>query len=101
MNSQVSVDREKLAAFCRANGIFKLSIFGSALREDCRPDSDIDVLVEFSPDCVPGLFAYADMELSLKPVRGSLWTGVRSQSRRLATLGEHDRPRSAHLGHQR
>jgi predicted nucleotidyltransferase len=40
----VSIDREKLAAFFRANGIVKLSIFGSALREDFRPDSDIDVL---------------------------------------------------------
>ena len=70
MNSQVSIDREKLAAFCRANGIVKLSIFGSALREDFRPDSDIDVLVEFSPDRIPGLFAYADMELSLPPLFG-------------------------------
>ncbi len=70
MNAQVSVDREKLAAFCRANGIVKLSIFGSALRDDFRPDSDIDVLVEFSPDRIPGLFAFADMELSLPPLFG-------------------------------
>ena len=70
MNAQVSVDREKLAAFCRANGIVKLSVFGSALRDDFRPDSDIDVLVEFSPDRTPGLFAYADMELSLPPLFG-------------------------------
>ena len=70
MNAQVSVDRERLAAFCRAHGIVKLSVFGSALRDDFRPDSDIDVLVEFSPDRIPGLFAYADMELSLPALFG-------------------------------
>ena len=70
MNARVSVDREKLAAFCRPNGIVKLSVFGSALRDDFRPDSDIDVLVEFSPDRIPGLFAYAAMELSLPAVFG-------------------------------
>ena len=67
MNAQVSVDREKLVEFCRANGIVKLSVFGSALRDAFRSDSDIDVLVEGSRDRTPGLFAYADMELSLPP----------------------------------
>ena len=70
VNAQVSFDREKLAEFCRINGIVKLSIFGSALRDDFRPDSDIDVLVEFSPDRIPGLFAYAGMEMSLPPLFG-------------------------------
>ena len=41
--------------FCRRNGIRKLAVFGSALRHDFRPDSDLDVLVEFQPGAVPGL----------------------------------------------
>ncbi len=70
MNTRVSVDREKLAEFCRTNGIAKLSVFGSALRDDFRPDSDIDVLVEFSHGRTPGLFAYAAMEMSLPSLFG-------------------------------
>ena len=49
MNPQVVVSHDRLAAVCRANGIRRLAIFGSALREDFGPDSDIDVLVEFEP----------------------------------------------------
>ena len=70
MNPRVSVDREKLAEFCRTNGIAKLSVFGSALRDDFRPDSDIDVLVEFFPGRIPGLFAYAGMEMRLPSLFG-------------------------------
>ena len=70
VNAQVSFDREKLADFCRNNGIVKLSIFRSAPRDDFRPDSDIDVLVECSPDRIPGLFAYAAMEMSLPHLFG-------------------------------
>lgn len=70
MNHQVSIDREGLAEFCRANEIVRPSIFGSALRDDFGPDSDIDVLVEFSPDRIPGLFAYAGMEMTLPPLFG-------------------------------
>ena len=57
MNSQVSISRDALAAFCHEHGIKRLSIFGSALREDFGPESDIDVLVEFEPDRIPGLLA--------------------------------------------
>lgn len=58
----ISIDREKLAAFCRERGIRKLSLFGSVLREDFSPDSDVDVLVEFLPGKTPGLafFGYGD-----------------------------------------
>lgn len=44
------ISKDKVAEFCKDNQIRKLSLFGSALREDFRPDSDIDVLVEFEPD---------------------------------------------------
>jgi len=48
-----------LADFCRRNRIRKLAIFGSAIRSDFRPDSDLDVLVEFEPGAVPGLAFFA------------------------------------------
>ena len=65
MNSQVSIPRDALATFCRKHGIRRLSIFGSALREDFGPESDVDVLVEFEEGRVPGLFGFAGMELEL------------------------------------
>ena len=65
MNPQVSIPREQLAAFCQENGIKRLAIYGSALREDFGPGSDIDVLVEFEPDRIPGLLGVAGMEIEL------------------------------------
>ena len=65
MNAQVSVSSDALAAFCREHGIRRLSVFGSALREDFGPESDIDVLVEFVPGRTPGLLGVARMELKL------------------------------------
>ena len=49
MNPELHIPRDHVAAFCRANGIAQLAIFGSALREDFSAESDIDVLVEFAP----------------------------------------------------
>jgi predicted nucleotidyltransferase len=59
----IVIDREKIAGFCRARGIRKLSLFGSVLRDDFDPvRSDVDVLAEFAPGVRPGLkfFGYAD-----------------------------------------
>jgi len=50
---------EAIAAFCRANGIRKLALFGSILRDDFGPDSDVDVLVEFEPGTHVGLRFFA------------------------------------------
>jgi len=66
----IDLPREKLADFCRRNHIVRLSVFGSALREDFGPDSDIDFLVEFPPDHVPGLIKLAGMELELTELLG-------------------------------
>ena len=55
MNPNLIIPKERLADFCRANGIASLAVFGSALREDFRPDSDVDLLVEFQPGQTPGL----------------------------------------------
>ncbi|HUF42505.1 MAG TPA: nucleotidyltransferase family protein [Verrucomicrobiae bacterium] len=51
----VSVNHEKLAQFCRRNHIRRLAFFGSVLRDDFGPESDVDVLVEFEPGHAPGL----------------------------------------------
>ena len=63
----IQIDREKIAEFCRARGIRKLSLFGSVLRDDFDPArSDVDVLVEIAPDTQVGLayFGWED-EVSL------------------------------------
>lgn len=67
---RIAVPQESLAQFCQQHHIRKLSIFGSALREDFRPDSDVDVLVEFQPGHVPGLLRLAGMELELSSLLG-------------------------------
>jgi predicted nucleotidyltransferase len=54
-----AIDRERLAGFCRRHGIRRLALFGSALRDDFRPESDLDVLVEFEPGRTPGLAFFA------------------------------------------
>jgi predicted nucleotidyltransferase len=51
----LEIPKDKIADFCRRNHIRWLALFGSVLREDFNPDSDIDVLVEFEPEHVPGL----------------------------------------------
>jgi predicted nucleotidyltransferase len=58
---RLPIEPSKLAAFCEANGIRKLSLFGSQLHGTARPDSDIDLLVEFYPDRIPGFFGIARM----------------------------------------
>ena len=65
----ISVPKEKIAEFCRKHYIKKLAIFGSALRADFRDDSDIDILVEFEPEHIPGLAFYA-MEEELSEILG-------------------------------
>lgn len=65
MKAEIKIDKETLAEFCKTRGIRRLAIFGSALRGDFGPDSDIDVLVEFEKDRIPGLFGIARMEREL------------------------------------
>lgn len=56
MSARIPIDREKIAEFCRRWKITEFALFGSVLREDFRPDSDVDVLVTFAPDAEWGLF---------------------------------------------
>lgn len=67
MNHSLPIHLPKLALadFCQRHHIRKLSLFGSVLREDFCPDSDVDFLVEFEPDHTPGLIRLAGMELEL------------------------------------
>jgi predicted nucleotidyltransferase len=71
MLKQPSIDipQNEIAAFCRRHHIRRMAIFGSALREDLRPDSDIDVLVEFDPEHIPGL-AFFSIEQELSQILG-------------------------------
>ena len=63
--ARIAVDREKIAELCRRNHIRRLAFFGSVLRDDFRPESDVDVLVEFEPGTSVGLrFFTIEMELS-------------------------------------
>ena len=65
MNPQVSIPKGRLASFCQARGIRRLALFGSALRSDFGPESDIDLLIEFEPGRTPGLLGIAGMEMDL------------------------------------
>ncbi len=67
----LELPKEKIADFCRRHGIRKLALFRSALRDDFRPDSDIDVLVEFVPGAEVGLIKLAGMEMELAEVLGT------------------------------
>lgn len=68
--SHILVPPERLAEFCRKHHIVKLSFFGSVLRDDFGPQSDVDVLVEFDPAHVPGLIRLAGMEFDLAQLIG-------------------------------
>ncbi len=63
--ARIDIPTDKIAEFCRRNHIRRLALFGSVLRDDFRPDSDVDVLVEFEPDARIGLrFFVLEQELS-------------------------------------
>ena len=66
----VEFDVEKIVRFCRRHGVNRLSLFGSILREDFRPDSDIDVLVEFPPGSGVSLFDLGGMLVELSEMLG-------------------------------
>jgi predicted nucleotidyltransferase len=69
MATKILIDQRKIADFCRRHHIRRLAFFGSVLRNDFGPESDIDVLVEFEPGHVPGL-AFLGMEEELSGILG-------------------------------
>jgi len=64
------IPKELLIEFCKRNHISKLSVFGSAIRGQLKPDSDIDLLVEFEKNRTPGLFGIIRMEMVLSEMLG-------------------------------
>ncbi len=69
MRSRIHIDTDALAAFCRRHRVRRLAFFGSVLRDDFTPASDVDVLVEFEVGHVPGL-AFFSMEAELSALLG-------------------------------
>ena len=76
--ARIEVDEKRIAAFCREHQIRRLALFGSALRDDFRPESDVDVLVEFDPGFAPGLLRIASMERELSPAFGGRKVDLRT-----------------------
>ena len=74
----LDVSEEELAPVCRRHRIRKLSLFGSRLKGTARPDSDVDLLVEFEPNAVPGLLGIAAMELELSALLGGRKVDLRT-----------------------
>ena len=70
MADRIDVDKQLIVDFCARYHIRKLAFFGSVLTDDLRPDSDVDVLVEFEKDREPGLIALAGMEQELSSILG-------------------------------
>jgi predicted nucleotidyltransferase len=68
--SILSYDTEALAHLCRSHRIRRLALFGSMLKGSDRPDSDVDFLVEFERDAVPGLLGMAEIEAELSALLG-------------------------------
>ena len=80
-------DQNALAALCLRHAIRRLSLFGSVLKGTARPDSDVDLLVEFVPGSAPGLLGLAAIEAELSELLG----GRRVDLRTAADLSRHFR----------
>ena len=78
MHRNLKLDEETLARFCEAHHIRRLSLFGSQLKGTARPDSDVDLLVEFDPEHIPGLLGVATMELALSEMLGGRRVDLRT-----------------------
>jgi len=70
MRSAVASSAENLAEVCRKYGVRRLCVFGSAVRGELKPDSDVDLLVEFNPESQPGLVGMYELEQELSALFG-------------------------------
>jgi uncharacterized protein len=89
---RIGFRHDELKAFCRRHHIKSLALFGSVLRDNFKPDSDIDVLVEFRKNQTPGFLGLADMELELSALLGDRKIDMRT----LQDLSPHFRDRVLH-----
>ena len=87
MGDRLPIDPDALAGVCRRHRIARLSLFGSVLKGTNRPDSDIDLLVEFEPQAKPSLLDLAQIEIELSALLG----GRRVDLRTPAELSRHFR----------
>lgn len=78
MHPSLNIDPETLAGFCRRHHIRRLSLFGSQLKGTAKPDSDIDLLVEFEPDARVTLLDMAQMEIDLSQQLGTRKVDLRT-----------------------
>ena len=78
MSVNVTCDKGKLAVFCRRHHVRRLALFGSVLRADFDPESDVDVLVDFEPGHVPGFFRLARLERELSEAFGGRKVDLRT-----------------------
>jgi len=78
MTARLPLEPETLQSFCRRHGVRKLSLFGSVLKGTARPDSDIDLLVEFEPEARPTLLDLAAMEEELARMLGGQRVDLRT-----------------------
>ncbi len=100
MSMALSLDSQAVKQFCVSHKIRSLALFGSQAKGTARPDSDIDLLVEFEPDGVPGLLAMAAMEEELS----ALMDGRKVDLRTPRDLSRHFRDevvRTAHVHYAR
>jgi uncharacterized protein len=87
MHSALNLREDALAQFCKRHHIRRLSLFGSQLKGTAREDSDLDLLVEFEPQHIPGLLGIAGMEIELSEMLG----GKRVDLRTAGDLSHHFR----------
>lgn len=76
--ARITIDQELLSEFCRKHHIRRLALFGSVLRGDFGPDSDVDVLVEFKPGHIPGLLSIARLEREVSAFFGGRKVDLRT-----------------------
>jgi predicted nucleotidyltransferase len=91
MSVRIDYDHERLAEFCRKWQITELALFGSVLRDDFGPDSDVDVLVSFAPESQVSYWDWPDLEAELRdlfhrPIHLVAKGGLRNPFRRRAIL---------------
>jgi uncharacterized protein len=66
----ITIPEKELNNFCQRHHVCKLAFFGSVLSDDFGPESDVDVLIEFKPEHIPGLVEFIDMEMTLADMLG-------------------------------
>jgi len=78
MNAGITVDMSKIEEFCHRRSVRRLAVYGSMVRGDPRPESDVDVLVMFQPGRTPGFFTIFEMEEELSGYFGGRKVDLRT-----------------------